>query len=56
MSSLYEFDVVGVPRDLYILIHYMEESCSVGEYISRKVKSKLDAVVQVEERCAVGRT
>ena len=53
MSSFRHCDVVGVTRPPCILIHNIKEAGSVWEGLSGKVIGKLEAMVQVEERCAV---
>ena len=56
VSSLRHYDVGGVTRSPYILIHNIKESGSVREEVYRKLIRKMYAVVQVEDRCAVGCT
>ena len=56
VSPFCHCDVGGVTRAPYILSHNINEEGSVREDISRKVIRKLDAVVRVQEQCAVGCT
>ena len=56
MSYFRHCDVGGVKRDPCILIHNIKETGSVMEELSGKVIRKLDAVVRVEEQCAIGCT
>ena len=56
VSSFRHCDVGGFTISPWIFIHNINEAGSVREGLSGKVISKIDAVVLVEERCAVGYT
>ena len=56
VSSLRNCDIRGVTRALCILIHNIKEAGSLREGLSGKVISKMDVVVMIKEKCAVGCT